>query len=137
MKLYRLPEIKSQKLKAIILFLVFVLLISLLYNVAYYFAYKHAEELSTLNYYQCPSALKTDEERNTAITDFNNRLLEMNPKATLDDFIEARINFYIGYNCTDMLEKYGYDGTSTIDATEKANLMHNMTTFLKSGNTAS
>jgi hypothetical protein len=132
MKLYRLPEIKSQKLKAIILFLVFVLLISLLYNVAYYFAYKHAEELSTLNYYQCPSALKTDEERNTAITDFNNRLLEMNPKATLDDFIEARINFYIGYNCTDMLEKYGYDGTSTIDATEKVNLIQNMTTFLKS-----
>jgi hypothetical protein len=43
-----------------------------------------------------------------------------------DEFFAARMDFYISHNCTDTLEEYGYDGTSTITPTIRENLIQAM-----------
>lgn len=111
---------------------VFLLIIASFTAVIYYGLYKQQQALNTP--FQCPADLPTSNARYNSLVDFNNRLDALNPNANLNDFIAARIDFYIGYGCISELEKYGYDGTSPIDATERAKLIQAMTDYLKSGN---
>lgn len=69
------------------------------------------KEIDTL---RCPQDYKTDKEITDALATFyvDNKILY--PDAPAEDFIAARIDFYISRGCTSELEKYGYDGESPI-----------------------
>ena len=130
-----LTDLKSEwssNRPAVILFVLLVL--ALIFAAMFFMAFSRDEDQLSLyglntpsaerdfleanNNLECPSAYATPEERGKALVIFNDSLEWMNPSQSLDQLIEARIDFYIQHGCADELEKYGYDGTSTIDAAE-------------------
>ena len=123
-------------IKLPLLGLVLYSLVSTFFAFGYYFAYKHAQEDPATYYLQCPSQFKSNDERTAAIYFFTHRLASIHPNPDLDTILTARVDFYIGYGCTDELEKYGYDGTSTIDAPLRAKLIQNYISFIKSNKTS-
>lgn len=120
--------------KPLIIALVSLCMIFAFFLFAYYEAYKNAQsdEDAYLGSFKCPEEYPAGAQRTEALRKFNDMFMELNPRATVNDFATARIDFYIGYNCKPDLEQYGWDGTSTIDSSLRAKLIQNMIENLQS-----
>lgn len=78
---------------------------------------------------QCPEYYETEREVADALLVFFLDFKSKYPDASMEDFVAARIDFYIAKSCTDELKKYGYDGTSPITQELRKQLIANFVAF--------
>ncbi len=91
--------------------------------------YYRDEAQKEIDALRCPADYKTDSEVIDALTSFfiNNKVLH--PNAPAEDFVAARVDFYISRGCTSELEKYGYDGVSPITPEVRQAIIEGMAAF--------
>ena len=77
---------------------------------------------------QCPSYYLTD---NLVVQSLITFLYTLATTTDIDEFVPARMDFYISHDCTDMLEQYGYSGDGSVNLSERKQLIKNMLESLK------